>query len=191
MEDKKTLPAKNDDTMIYKINYINGTNKAVIKLYGMLKNDKKISDEIIRSFGLDNFKCDVIEKIFTSDELIGNSKIPVLYATVYYSKGSINMEVVKYVLFFNSNDKINENSINVELDGKYTLEVFSDKEGILLKEYDKFSKKTKMIDEIVETVTIKKNKEVIARIFKSRLEKIMGRNDIDNRIPEPSIIIEN
>lgn len=195
MEDKKNQPVQNkienNDTLIYKLNSINETNKLIIKLYGMLKDDKKMNDENIRSFEIDGFKCDIMEKLFTSDELIRNKKIPFLYATIYYSKGSINMEILKYVLFFNANNEINENSLNIEIDGIYTLEVFLDNESILLKEYDKFSKKKKIVEDMIEMITIKKNKQMFANIFKNKIEKMLGINDFDNKIPEPSITIEN
>lgn len=196
-EDKKTEKINNENekkfpTPIFKIDGIKRTNTARIKLYSNCETVDIPEDiELIPYIEIINdtevYKCSFMEKRFTADQLIGIKKIPVLHVPITFSRISINFEIIRFIVFFNADEEVNADSINKDMTGNFTLEVYNGDVGTLLKKYPAYIGARKIFDNLKGHILTNSFKKQLKDMKESKIEDMFGKNDIDTEIPKSTI----
>lgn len=179
-------------TPIFKVVGIKGTNQAQIKLYSNCEvvdtpEDKEIMPYIEIEVNKELYKCSFMEKRFTADQLIGIKKIPILHVPIIFSRISINFEILRFIVFFNAKEEIDPDSINHNLSGNFTLEVYNGNVGTKLKTYETYIGSHKIFDNLKGYILTNSFKKEIKTLKEDKIKEIFGENDIDTEIPKATL----
>ena len=170
-------------SVIFQVKGIPDSNKAHLKAIGFIEDGQEFNDE----------KIDVVKDIMGGDEksielmntvtvkfnkpnitqefLMSNKRLPVLYASVVYTKPLLTGVLFNITIFFDittntTNIKSLEQLITMDLEGKYSTDILMDdnKESMPMEKFSGYPKTVKNILTLLKT-------EPMLEIVRSQLKK--------------------
>ena len=162
---------------VYNLMGITGQDKVIIKGAGNIKlnnTNDSVADSMIERFNIspdvygEMYKCNILDKY-----LMSTKKLPLFYVSVIYEKPLIRSPLFTTFLYFTINDTIlNENElIDSEINGKFTVELILDENNIILDSDKSFQSGFPGKDEIYKILKKMVLEEDLQPIIKNLINK--------------------